>query len=81
MDGSEQQILIYTRDFRTMTINELDKAYFEFHMSLLTALIEQIKVQPPFCLEDSSQEDQDFLLALIALPNIGGSDLLIQGQQ
>lgn len=64
-----------------MTINELDKAYFEFHMGLLTALIEQIQLQPPFCLEDSSQEDQDFLLALIALPNIGGSDLLIQGQQ
>jgi len=80
MDDSEQQILIYTRDFRTMKINELDKAYFEFHMGLLTTLIEQIKIQPPFCLEDSSQEDQDFLLALISLPNTGGSDLLIQGQ-
>lgn len=81
-------MLVYTRDFRAMTINELDKtinvldkAYFEFHMGLLTALIEQIKVQPPFCLEDSSQEDQDFILALISLPNVGGSDLLIQGQQ
>ena len=64
-----------------MTINELDKAYFEFHMGLLSALIEQTKIQPPFCLESSSQEDQDFLLALISLPNVGGSDLLIQGQQ
>ncbi len=74
-------MLIYTRDFRAMTINELDKAYFEFHMGLLSALIEQTKIQPPFCLESSSQEDQDFLLALISLPNVGGSDLLIQGQQ
>ncbi len=64
-----------------MTINELDKAYFEFHMGLLTALIEQIKVQPQFCLEEPSEEDQDFLLALISLPNVGGSNLLIQGQQ
>jgi hypothetical protein len=64
-----------------MTIHPLDKAYFDFHISLLEALIEQIKLQPPFCLEDSSQEDQEFCLALGNLPQIGGSELLIQGQQ
>ena len=72
--------LIYTRDLRTMTINDLDRAYFEFHLGLLTAFIEQVKVQPPFCLEDCNQDDQDFLLALSQLPTCGGSDLLIQGQ-
>jgi hypothetical protein len=64
-----------------MTIHPLDKAYFDFHISLLEALIEQIKLQPPFCLEDSSPEDQEFCLALSNLPQIGGSELLIQGQQ
>ena len=63
-----------------MAINELDKAYFEFHATLLSAFIEQIKIQPPFCLEDCSNEDQEFLLALNNLPHAGGSDLLIQGQ-
>jgi len=64
-----------------MTINQLDKAYFEFHLGLLSALIKQIKLQPPFCLETPKPEDQEFFLALSNLPQIGGSELLIQGQQ
>jgi hypothetical protein len=64
-----------------MNIDEYDKAYSDFHIGLLIAFITQAKVQPPFCLESASQEDQDFCLALIELPNIGGAELLIQGQQ
>ena len=64
-----------------MTIDDLDKAYSEFHLGLLIAFIEQAKVQPPFYLEDCSQDDQNFLLALNQLPTCEGSDLLIQGQQ
>jgi hypothetical protein len=63
-----------------MTINELDKAYLEFHARLLSEFIKQISGQPPFCLEDCSQDDQDFLLALSNLHNTEGSDHLIQGQ-
>lgn len=63
-----------------MTIDNLDKDYFEFHINLISAFIEQIKVQPPFCLKDSSPEDQDFMLALSSLPKTVGSELLIQGQ-
>lgn len=69
------------RDFRNMTMNALDTAYFEFHLNLLKTLVGQIKAQPPFCLEHCNQEDKDFLLALAGLADIGGSDLLIQGQQ
>jgi len=64
-----------------MTIDDYDKAYSEFHMRLLTAFIDSTKEQPPFCLEDCNQEDQDFLLELTVLPNSGGAHLLMQGQQ
>lgn len=64
-----------------MTIDDYDKAYSEFHMRLLTAFIDRTKEQPPFCLEDCNQEDQDFLLELTELPNSGGAHLLMQGQQ
>jgi hypothetical protein len=64
-----------------MTIDDYDKAYAEFHMRLLTAFIDRTKEQPPFCLEDCGQEDQDFFLELTELPNSGGADLLMQGQQ
>jgi len=64
-----------------MTIDDYDKAYSEFHLRLLTAFIDRAKEQPPFCLEDCDQEDQDFFLELTELPNSGGTDLLIQGQQ
>jgi hypothetical protein len=69
------------RDLITMTIKDNDKAYYDFQISLLTAFIEQVKAQPPFCLENANQEDQDFFLDLTELPNIGGAGLLIQGQQ
>jgi hypothetical protein len=64
-----------------MTIDDLDQAYSEFHISLLTAFIERIQEQPPFCLNDCDQDDQDFFLELNQLPKVGGSDLLIQGQR
>lgn len=64
-----------------MTIDDYDKAYSEFHIRLLTAFIGRAKEQPPFCLEDCNQEDQDFFLELTELPNSGGTHLLMQGQQ
>ena len=64
-----------------MTSNDYDKAYFDFHQRLLKAFIEQIQPQPPFCLETCSQDDRDFLMELNQLPNSGGSEYLIQGQQ
>lgn len=64
-----------------MAIDDYDKAYFEFHIRLLNAFTDHIKEQPPFYVEDCEQEDRDFLLELIELPNSGGADLLMQGQQ
>lgn len=64
-----------------MTSDDYDKAYFDFHLNLLTAFTTELEKQAPFCLADSSQEDQDFLNELNQLPNIGGSEHLIQGQQ
>lgn len=63
-----------------MTMNNYDKAYYEFHMRLLHAFVTQVKEQPPFHFEDCEQEDREFLQELVELPNSGGSDLLIQGQ-
>ncbi|MFO1388052.1 PA2817 family protein [Cellvibrio sp.] len=63
-----------------MTMNDYDKAYYDFHMRLLQAFITQAKEQPPFFLEDCTQEDKDFFLELSELPHSGGSNLLIQGQ-
>ena len=62
-------------------MSDYDKAYFDFHQRLLKAFIEQIQLQPPFCLENCSQEDKDFLTELNQLPNSGGNDYFIQGQQ
>ncbi len=58
-----------------------DTSYIEFHQRLLIAFINQIKVQAPFNLEHSDQDDQGFINDLEQLPNIGGSQQLIQGQQ
>jgi len=69
------------RDFKSMTIEDIDKAYFDFHMNLLNAFVKQVQQQPPFCLEDCPLDDQSFLLELNQLPEVGGSELLIQGQQ
>ena len=69
------------RDFESMTIEDVDKAYFDFHINLLNAFIQRIHEQPPFCLEDCDQDDQSFLIELNRLPEVGGSELLIQGQQ
>jgi hypothetical protein len=63
-----------------MTSDDYDKAYFDFHLNLLTAFAAELKAQAPFCLSECSQEDQDFLNELTQLPNIGGSEHLIQGQ-
>jgi len=62
-------------------MSDYDKAYFDFHQRLLKAFTEQIQLQPPFCLENCSQDDLDFLTELNQLPNSGGNDYLIQGQQ
>jgi hypothetical protein len=64
-----------------MAIEDIDKAYSDFHLNLLNTFIEQIKDQPPFCLENCDQDDQEFLNELDQLPKVGGSELLIQGQQ
>lgn len=58
-----------------------DTSYIEFHQRLLTAFIKQIKQQAPFNMEHSDQDDQDFIRDLEQLPNSGGSQQLIQGQQ
>lgn len=62
-------------------MTDYDKAYLEFHLRLLTAFVDEVKKQAPFCLETSTQEDQDFLRELAELSHSGGADLLIQGQQ
>ena len=64
-----------------MTVNDLDKSYFDFHLNLLNTFIDQLKQQPPFCIENIDFDDQSFLLELTQLPKVGGSGLLIQGQQ
>ena len=64
-----------------MTSDAYDKAYFDFHLNLLKAFTTELKAQAPFCLVDCPQEDQDFLNEFIQLPNIGGSEHLIQGQE
>lgn len=64
-----------------MTNDDYDKAYVDFHLNLLNAFTAELKTQAPFCLEDCAQEDRDFLHELNQLPNIGGSEHLIQGQQ
>ena len=64
-----------------MTTEDVDKAYFDFHMNLLNEFIKQVQQQPPFCLDDCAEDDQNFLLELNQLPKVGGSELLIQGQQ
>jgi len=64
-----------------MTINDLDKSYFDFHLNLLNTFIGQLKQQPPFCIDNIDSDDKSFLLELSQLPKVGGSELLIQGQQ
>ena len=64
-----------------MTTEDVDKAYFDFHINLLSEFIKQVQQQPPFCLDDCIEDDQNFLLELNQLPVVGGSELLIQGQQ
>ena len=67
------------RDLKSMTI-DVDKAYFDFHIKLLNAFISKAKEQPPFCYEDCDQDDKNFLIELNQLPEVGGSEFLIQGQ-
>ena len=64
-----------------MTNEDVDEAYYKFHINLLNAFIQQIQQQPPFCMDDRNQDDQDFFLELNQLPKFGGTELLIQGQQ
>jgi hypothetical protein len=61
--------------------NDYDTSYIEFHQRLLVAFINQIKEQAPFNVEHSNQDDRDFIHDLEQLPNSGGSQQLIQGQQ
>ena len=63
-----------------MISEDYDNAYSEFNVRLLNAFIDQAEKQPPFCLEDCSADDQEFLAALRQLPTIGGPEFLIQGQ-
>ena len=64
-----------------MISEDVDKAYFEFHINLLNAFIKKVQQQPPFCLENCEQDANNFLIELNRLPKVGGSELLIQGQQ
>ena len=64
-----------------MYIDEYDKNYIEFHLRLLNAFIEQAAQQLPFCSQDCSEDDQEFLASLKQLPTIGGTARLIQGQE
>lgn len=61
--------------------DDYDTSYIEFHQRLLTAFINQIKQQAPFNLDHNNQDDRDFMSDIEQLPNIGGSQQLIQGQQ
>ena len=64
-----------------MNSDKYDQNYIEFHLRLLNAFVEQTALQPPFFMEDCSQDDREFLEALKQLPSIGGASLLIQGQE
>lgn len=63
-----------------MMNDSYDKAYVDFHQRLLNAFIEQVKLQPPFILENCNSTDTEFLHELTQLPHSGGNDQLIQGQ-
>ena len=64
-----------------MNTNNYDANYIEFHLRLLNAFVEQAALNPPFCLDDRSQADEEFLSELKQLPSVGGANLLIQGQE
>ena len=64
-----------------MHIDDYDKNYTKFHVKLITAFIHQVAQQPPFCLQDCSQNDQEFLESLQQLNIVGGHEKLIQGQE
>lgn len=64
-----------------MYIDEYDKNYIEFHLRLLNAFIQQAAQQHPFCSQDCSENDLEFLQNLKELTTIGGTDRLIQGQE
>lgn len=63
-----------------MTSDNYDQNYIEFHLRLLKAFTEQVSQQMPFCLEDCSQDDESFLIAIRLLPTLEGTEFLIQGQ-
>jgi len=64
-----------------MYIDDYDKNYNEFHLRLLNAFITQAAQQLPFCAENCSQDDREFLQSLQQLPQVEASDRLIQGQE
>ena len=64
-----------------MITDDYDKAYLDFHKRLIVTFIEHTKEQAPFCLENCSQEDQEFFAELTELSNSGGVHLLMQGQR
>lgn len=63
-----------------MSIHDYDKMYTDFHLRLLNNFIAQVANEYPFCADDCTQEDRDFLVTLQELPTRGGAELLIQGQ-
>lgn len=56
-----------------------DQEYYTYHLELLAAFNAQIQQLPPFNTELSSEEDQEFLVALAQLQQ-QETDFLAQGQ-
>src|SRR6218665_1151054 len=75
-----------TRSGRSMSISSseqsiYDQEYYTYHLELLAAFRTQIQQLPPFNSEDSSEDDQEFIAALIQLQQEAHeSDFLEQGQ-
>lgn len=58
-----------------------DQEYYTYHMELLAAFHAQIQQLPPFITELSSEDDQEFLVALSRLQqHPGDGNFLEQGQ-
>lgn len=59
-----------------------DSHYLNYHLRLLRDFVRQAQQQPPFVLDDCSQEDREFLERLEALPQLSEQDdFLFEGQQ
>jgi len=61
--------------------HSVEALYTRFHLQLLDTFIEQITIQPPFTLDSATEDDQQFLQDITALPgNVSDENFLLQGQ-